>query len=405
MDITDKFLKFDGGASKGGRKKGGPRRHLSSADGHARRTRMARARKANPKLVDQLVKDIKYELSVGSSASGVAPKSWRAAQEANTLRERIQQIETQFKLRLQITLQRGEERQKELSQLIERQKSDLHNLQMQRDFQTSCHVKEMAGLKSENNKLRSEIAEKQKALERSIAHRHKVEESLVEMSRWFRTKGKFSDNIPIDELLNRFATARGSNPDRSRARGRSKRRESRSLTEGGAAGDGAVDRSSGGYSVSVVTSNSISSQSAFGGSSIINVPYHDLEAELQRANAQAAQASQDYQHVLQVNESLQDELMNARAAASESSAATQRVQTESRNAIMDIASRASKQLKHQQERCNSLEEIVEKLQSQLSENKKSHLDTMKILEADLLLTRQTVRKKELERDMKATFSS
>ena len=133
-------------------------------------------------------------------------KSWRAAQEANTLRERIQQIETQFKLRLQITLQRGEERQKELSQLIERQKSDLHNLQTQRDHQTSCHVKEMAGLKSENGKLRSEIAEKQKALERSIAHRHKVEESLVEMSRWFRTKGKFSDNIPIDELLNRFAT-------------------------------------------------------------------------------------------------------------------------------------------------------------------------------------------------------
>eukprot|EP00946_MAST-07B_sp_MAST-7B-sp1_P002069 g2069.t1 len=263
----------------------------------------------------------------------------------------------------------------------------------------------MAGLKSENGKLRSEIAEKQKALERSIAHRHKVEESLVEMSRWFRTKGKFSDNIPIDELLNRFATLRGGNADRSRARGRSNRRGSRSVSEVGAAGEDAVKGGLGGHSVGVVTSNSISSQSIFGGSSFVNMPYHDLEAELERANAQAAQASMDYQHVLQINESLQDELVGARAAASESSAATQRVQTESRNAIMDIASRASKQLKHQQERCNSLEVTVEKLQSQLNESHISHLGAMKMLEADLLLARQTVRKKELERDMKSTFSS
>ena len=170
------------------------------------------------------------------------------------------------------------------------------------------------------------------------------------------------------------------------------------MSEVGAAGEDAVKGGLGGHSVGVVTSNSISSQSIFGGSSFVNMPYHDLEAELERANAQAAQASMDYQHVLQINESLQDELVGARAAASESSAATQRVQTESRNAIMDIASRASKQLKHQQERCNSLEVTVEKLQSQLNEYI-SHLGTMKMLEADLLLARQTVRKKELERDM------
>ena len=61
---------------------------------------------------------------------------------------------------------------------------------------------------------------------------------------------------------------------------------------------------------------------------------------------------------------------------------------------MDIAS-ASKQLKHQQERCKSLEVTVEKLQSQLNESHISHLGAMKMLEADLLLARQTVRKKGL----------
>ena len=63
---------------------------------------------------------------------------------------------------------------------------------------------------------------------------------------------------------------------------------------------------------------------------------------------------------------------------------------------MDIASRASKQLKHQQERCDSLESSVQQLQAQLYEEKGSHLEEMKALENDLVLAKQAARKKELE---------
>ena len=67
--LADKFLKWQGG------KKGSqPRRHLSSADGHARRSRMARALRDHPQLVEQLRKDIKKEMQTGggSSASAVS---------------------------------------------------------------------------------------------------------------------------------------------------------------------------------------------------------------------------------------------------------------------------------------------------------------------------------------------
>jgi hypothetical protein len=292
----------------------------------------------------------------------------RAAREANTLRERIQQIESQYELRLQITLQRSEERQKELSQLIKQQKTDLQTLEKQREFQTSSHANETAGLRSENNKLRLEIAEKQKALERSIAQRHTVEESLVEMSRWFRRKGKSTDQIPMNELLNRLSSTRGGS------------------VGGSTSGRGGGSRSG---SSSVFT----------GGSVLMQQSQHDLEIELERANLQAAQTAMDYKHVLHANETLQEALLDAKAAASESSAATLRVQAESRDAIMDIASRASKQLKHQQERCNSLEAMVQKLQAQSNEDHGSHLDAVNILEADLLVARQTVSEKELELDM------
>ena len=146
-------------------------------------------------------------------------------------------------------------------------------------------------------------------------------------------------------------------------------------------------------------SRSGSSSVFTGGSVLMQQSQHDLEIELERANLQAAQTAMDYQHVLHANETLQEALLDAKAAASESSAATLRVQAESRDAIMDIASRASKQLKHQQERCNSLEAMVQKLQAQSNEDHGSHLDAVNILEADLLVARQTVSEKELELDM------
>jgi chromosome segregation ATPase len=322
-------------------------------------------------------------------------KSKRAAREANTLRERMHQIETQYELRLQITLQRGEERQSELSQLIKQQKTDLQTLEKRREFQVSRYAKETAGLKSENNKLRSEIAEKQKSLERSIAQRHTVEESLVEMSRWFRKKGKSTDQIPINELLNRLSSTKVGSAGAINSSRPGRDGVSRSGIRSGSSGgrDGAeVERGA-------TVSDAMFSSSIFGSGSVsMQQPQQVVEAELERINVQAEQTAADYQHALHVNETLQEELLGAKAAASESSAAVLRVQAESRDAIMDIAARASKQLKHQQERCNSLEATVQELQAQMNEEHGSHLDAVKTLEADLLAARQTVREKELELD-------
>ena len=56
----DKYLKWNPGET------GEAKRNVSSADGHARKARIARAKKDNPKLVAQLKKDLKYELESGS---------------------------------------------------------------------------------------------------------------------------------------------------------------------------------------------------------------------------------------------------------------------------------------------------------------------------------------------------
>ena len=56
----DKYLKWNPGKEKQ------VKRHVGSADGHARKMRISRAQKLDPKLVEQLKKDLKYELENSS---------------------------------------------------------------------------------------------------------------------------------------------------------------------------------------------------------------------------------------------------------------------------------------------------------------------------------------------------
>ena len=310
--------------------------------------------------------------SAAEELAALRAKSRKASREANLLKERVHQIESQYELRLQITIQRGEERQKQLSNLIEKQKADLENLQKQRDIQASRHAKETSALKSENGILRAEIKEKQNGLQQSIAARHTMEESLIEMSRWFRKKGKSTDQM--NAMLTRISLTLRNNSIKS------------------------IDTRVG---VKLMeTSQDLHGEpmyvSSYNDMQLSQQSQHDFQGEFEQASLRIAQAEAEYQHILKINESLQEELLHTKTIASESSAASKRIQEESRGAIMDIASRASKQLKHQQERCNSLESSIQQLQEQLHEEKNAHLAEIKTLENDLILAKQTVRKKELE---------
>ena len=61
LAARDKYLKWSKGDDKSN-----PKRHTGSAAGHQRKARIARAKKQDPKLIEQLKKDLKYEMENSS---------------------------------------------------------------------------------------------------------------------------------------------------------------------------------------------------------------------------------------------------------------------------------------------------------------------------------------------------
>ena len=132
-------------------------------------------------------------------------KSKRAFEQVKMLKERLKRTQAQYELRLQLTTTRSEEQREQSEKMIERMRSELQGMREQWESRTKLQNASNEGLASENELLRLEIEKKQRMLERSIARRHSMEKSLIDMNRRWRDKGRINLDS-MDDVLNRVSS-------------------------------------------------------------------------------------------------------------------------------------------------------------------------------------------------------
>ena len=275
-------------------------------------------------------------------------KSKRAAREAQTLRDRLKRVQAQYELRLQITLTRAEEQQHQMQSIIHQQRTDLENMQEQYEQNKQNEILKNTNIVAENLQLNKEILKKQKLLERSIAQRHAIEESLVSMNRKWRDKGRTSEDT-LDEVFNRVSAG-----------------------------------------LSTVMTPGRAQRSQW------RVSADEMDENVEESKRFIAQLKSEKLNIEQMNSNLSNRLQESQLLVEEYEEESERLKQVNSATVAEMTELAIAHNITQHQKIASLASTVTELQSQLDEAHKSGMVQMQAKELELGHCRNALRSKEFE---------